>query len=99
MMRDVLCETLREGDIVIWDNLPAHKSVVAKELIESRGALLLPLPAYSPDLNPIENAFAKLKSCLRKEAIRDVGKRRDFLQQAEKLISNEERKNYIRNAG
>ena len=43
------------------------KSVVAKELIESRGALLLPLPAYSPDLNPIENAFAKLKSRLRKE--------------------------------
>ena len=98
-VRDVLCTTLRKGDIVVWDNLPAHKSSVAKALIESRGASLLALPPYSPDLNPIENAFSKLKARLRKEAIRDVGKLRDFLQQAEKLFSKAECKNYIRHAG
>ena len=98
-VRDVLGSTLRKGDIVIWDNLPAHKSSVAKAFIESRGASLLPLPPYSPDLNPIENAFSKLKARLRKEAIRDVAKLREFLLQAGKLFSKEECKNYIRHAG
>ena len=98
-VRDMLCPTLRKGDIVIWDNLPAHKSSVAKSLIEGRGASLLPLPPYSPDLNPIENAFAKLKSRLRKEKIRDVEMLRDFLLQSGKFFSKAECKNYIRNAG
>ena len=56
------------GDVVILDNLPAHKSAAARAAIEAQGARLLLLPPYSPDLNPIENAFAKLKAFLRKTA-------------------------------
>ena len=68
----VLAPTLRPGDIVILDNLAAHKSAQARHAIEAAGARLLFLPPYSPDLNPIENAFAKLKALLRKAAARTV---------------------------
>jgi transposase len=98
-VRDVLCPTLQEGDIVVWDNLPAHKSAVAKELIEAKGAKSLPLPPYSPDLNPIEMSFAKLKSVLRKEKIRDIGTLREFLQNPPKLFSPTECQNYLKHAG
>ncbi|MEM9445968.1 MAG: IS630 family transposase [Verrucomicrobiota bacterium] len=57
-----LCPTLKEGDIVICDNLPAHKVKGAREAIEAVGGELVYLPAYSPDLNPIEMAFAKFKA-------------------------------------
>ena len=63
-----LAPTLRPGDVVILDNLPAHKSAAACCSIEAKGARLLFLPPYSPDFNPIENAFAKLKAYLRKAA-------------------------------
>ena len=107
-VRDVLCPTLQEGDIVVWDNLPAHKSRVAKELIEAKGATLLPLPPYSPDLNPIEMSFSKLKSVLRKELfgrstgcpkIRDFGILREFLRNSPKPFSQNECKNYFKHAG
>lgn len=62
----ILVPTLKPGDIVIWDNLPAHKNKAARAAIEAAGAMVRPLPAYSPDLNPIEKAFAKLKALLRK---------------------------------
>ncbi|QXT35125.1 transposase [Sphingomonas sanguinis] len=62
--------TLKPGDVVTLDNLPARESVVARMAIEAREARLLFLPPYSPDLNPIENAFAKLKALLRKAAAR-----------------------------
>ena len=62
--------TLREGDIVILDNLSVHDSANAAEMLRARGAWFLPLPQYSPDLNPIEMAFAKLKAHLRKAAAR-----------------------------
>lgn len=62
----ILVPTLKPGDIVIWDNLPAHKNKAARQAIEAAGAIVRPLPAYSPDLNPIEKAFAKLKALLRK---------------------------------
>lgn len=61
----VLCPSLREGDIVIMDNLSAHKSVPAIELIAAAGAQVLFLPAYSPDLNPIEMMWSKVKESLR----------------------------------
>jgi len=64
--------TLRPGDIVICDNLPAHKVADVQELIEARGATMKYLPPYSPDLNPIEQVFAKLKALLRKAAERTV---------------------------
>ena len=68
----VLVPTLNPGDIVILDNLPAHKGVAARHAIEAVGARLLFLPPYSPDFNPIENAFSKLKALLRKAAARTV---------------------------
>jgi transposase len=71
-VEQVLVPTLRAGDIVIMDNLPAHKVVGVREAIEAAGASRILLPAYSPDLNPIELAFAKLKARLRKQAHRTI---------------------------
>ena len=68
----VLVPTLHPGDVVILDNLPAHKGTAVREAVEAAGATLLLLPPYSPDFNPIENAFAKLKTLLRKAAARTV---------------------------
>lgn len=68
----LLAPSLRPGDIVIMDNLPAHRVAGVREAIEARGASLLFLPPYSPDFNPIELAFAKLKALLRKAAARTV---------------------------
>lgn len=65
-----LAPTLQPGDVVVWDNLNVHKSPRAAEAIRARGAWLLFLPRYSPDLNPIEKAFSKLKTLLRKEKAR-----------------------------
>ena len=62
----VLVPELRPGDVVIMDNLSSHKGPRVRELIEAAGASLRYLPPYSPDFNPIENAFAKLKALLRK---------------------------------
>lgn len=68
----VLAPTLKPGDVAVMDNLPAHKSAAVREAIETAGATLMLLPPYSPDFNPIENAFAKLKALLRKVAERTV---------------------------
>jgi transposase len=68
----VLLPELRQGDIVVMDNLSSHKGPKVREMIEAAGASLLFLPPYSPDFNPIENAFAKLKALLRKAAERTV---------------------------
>jgi transposase len=68
----VLVPELRPGDIVVMDNLSSHKGPRTRALIEAAGASLLFLPHYSPDFNPIENAFAKLKALLRKAAARTV---------------------------
>ena len=68
----ILAPALRPGDIVIMDNLAAHKVAGVSQAIEACGATLLYLPPYSPDLNPIENAFAKLKAHVRKAAARTI---------------------------
>jgi transposase len=68
----ILAPSLSKDDIVIMDNLPAHKGDEIRLVIESTGAKLVFLPPYSPDFNPIENAFAKLKALLRKAAERTV---------------------------
>ena len=68
----VLAPTLRPGDIVVMDNLSSHKRASVRAMIEARGARLAFLPPYSPDFNPIEMAFAKLKALLRKAAERTV---------------------------
>ena len=71
-VEQILVPTLRRGDIVILDNLPGHKGAAARHAIEAAGARLLFLPPYSPDFNPIENTFSKLKALLRKAAARTV---------------------------
>lgn len=68
----MLVPTLRPGNVVVMDNLPGHKVDGVRQAIEARGATLLYLPPYSPDLNPIENAFAKLKAHVRKLAARTI---------------------------
>jgi transposase len=69
-VEQILAPTLRPGDLVILDNLPAHKGAAVRAAIEATGATLLRLPPYSPDFNPIEKAFAKLNALLRKAAAR-----------------------------
>jgi transposase len=66
----VLAPSLRPGQVMVMDNLSSHKGSRVRELVEARGCELVYLPAYSPDLNPIEEAFAKLKSLLRKAGAR-----------------------------
>ena len=69
-MEHVLAPTLRRGQVVVMDNLSAHKGERIKELIERRGCQLVYLPSYSPDLNPIEEAFSKIKRLVRKAEAR-----------------------------
>jgi transposase len=71
-VRDILCPTLRPGDIVLWDNLSAHKVAGVEELITARGARLLRLSPYSPDFNPIEPCWSKIKTGLRRAKARTV---------------------------
>lgn len=71
-VEQILVPTLKPGDMVIMDNLRSHKVAGVREAIEAAGARLMFIPPYSPDLNPIEMAFAKLKALLRAKAIRTV---------------------------
>jgi transposase len=71
-VEQVLVPTLSPGDIVVMDNLPAHKTAAARQAIEAAGAELRFLPPYSPDFNPIEMAFSKLKAFLKKTAARTI---------------------------
>jgi transposase len=94
-----LAPTLQKGDIVIMDNLPAHKSQRAERAIRDRGAWILFLPPYSPDLNPIEMAFAKLKACLRATAARTLDALWQAIGQICDLFKPEECRNYFAAAG
>lgn len=69
-LEDVLCPTLKRGQVVVMDNLSSHKGERVRELIEGKGCELVYLPPYSPDFNPIEQAFSKLKSYLREACAR-----------------------------
>lgn len=95
----VLVPTLQPGDIVVMDNLPAHKSVAVRVMIEAAGAQLRYLPPYSPDFNPIENAFAKIKSILRKVAARTIDDLWNALRDALPAFSPRECENYFTAAG
>jgi transposase len=90
-----LVPTLEKGDIVIMDNLPAHKSPIAEKAILDRGAQVLFLPPYSPDLNPIEMAFSKLKAHLRARAVRTIDELWKAIGQICDLFQPEECKNYF----
>jgi transposase len=98
-LREVLVPTLSEGDVVIMDNLPAHKGAEVRSIIEQAGAKLLYLPPYSPDLNPIEQSFSKLKTFLRKVAARTIDDLIRKTAEAIDLFKCEECKNYFLKAG
>ena len=98
-LETILLPTLRKGDMVVIDNLPGHVDGRVKPLIESKGMNVLYLPAYSPDLNPIELSFSKLKSVLRKEKIRDVPALQKFLLESGRLFTKKECQNYFKHYG
>jgi transposase len=98
-VEQVLVPTLRPGDIVVFDNLGSHKGKAVRRAIRAAGAKLFLLPKYSPDLNPIEQVFAKLKALLRKAARRTT---EAIWRQIGTLLSTfspQECANYFRNAG
>jgi transposase len=94
-----LAPTLDEGDVVIMDNLAAHKSRRAEKAIRDKGAWILFLPPYSPDLNPIEMAFAKLKALLRAKAARTIDALWQEIGHICDLFDPAECKNYFAAAG
>jgi transposase len=98
-VKQVLVPLLRPGDIVIMDNLRAHKVAGVAEAITGAGASILYLPPYSPDLNPIEQAFAKIKAWLRAKAIRTVEALWQELGSIVGCFSPQECANYLRHAG
>ncbi|MER8422087.1 IS630 family transposase, partial [Mesorhizobium sp. M1329] len=98
-VEQVLVPTLSEGDVVVMDNLPAHKAAGVRDAIEAAGASLLYLPPYSPDFNPIENAFAKLKALLRAKAERTIKALWDAVGAVVDLFTPAECANYFKAAG
>lgn len=95
----ILVPALRPGDIVVMDNLSSHKVTGVRNAIIAAGASLLFLPAYSPDLNPIEQAFAKLKALLRAQALRTVEALWNAIGSIVGCFTPNECRNYIRDAG
>jgi transposase len=98
-VEQALAPTLQPGDVVVMDNLPAHKVKGVREAIEATGARLLYLPPYSPDLNPIEQAFAKLKALLRTAARRTVEALWHTIGQALDAFTPAECAHYLAHAG
>ena len=98
-VEQVLVPELRDGGIVVMDNLASHKVVGVRELIEAAGARLLYLPPYSPDFNPIEMAFSKLKAFLRKAAARTKDDLWNAVANAIETFTPNECENYFAAAG
>ncbi len=94
-----LAPVLAKGDVVVLDNLPAHKVAGVREAIRATGASLLYLPPYSPDLNPIEQAFAKLKAMLRKAAARTREALWTTIGRLLDTFTPAERRSYLVNSG
>lgn len=94
-----LAPTLKKDDVVIMDNLGSHKVAGVREAIEAVGAKVLYLPPYSPDLNPIEQVFAKFKALLRKAAARTVEALWHAIEKALNAFSSDECSAYLRNSG
>jgi len=95
----VLVPVLKVGDVVVMDNLSSHKGPRVRQMIEAAGADLLYLPPYSPDLNPIENAFSKLKAHLRKAAQRTVAGLWSAIGRLVDEVKPRECANFFENAG
>ena len=98
-LEQVLGPTLVPGDVVVLDNLPAHKVAGLAELVEARGARLLYLPPYSPDFNPIELAFGKLKTWLRTAQARTREALESVIQAATDWITGHDAKNWFDHCG
>jgi transposase len=98
-LKRCLVPTLKRGDIVMMDSLPVHKAAGVREVIEAAGAKLRYLPKYSPDLNPIEMAFSKLKAHLRKAAERTIPRLSRRIGALMATFSSQECDNYFRHAG
>lgn len=98
-VEQVLVPTLAPGDVVVMDNLPAHKAAGVRDAIEAAGASLLYPPPYSPDFNPIENAFSKLKALLRAKAERTIAALWDTVGSLIDLFTPAECANYFKPAG
>jgi len=98
-VKQCLAPTLKRGDIVVMDNLPVHKVAGVEQEIEAAGATLLYLPPYSPDLNPIELAFSKLKAHLRKAAEHTVARLTRRIGHVVTSFSARECRIYFRHAG
>jgi transposase len=98
-VEQVLVPTLRRGDVVVLDNLAAHKQPEVREAIEQAGAHLRFLPPYSPDFNPIELAFAKLKAFLRAVRPRTFDQVCELIAVALRLFTASECANYVRHCG
>jgi transposase len=96
---EVLVPTLKSGDIVVLDNLGSHKSCAVRQAIRAAGAHLFFLPPYSPDLNPIEQVFAKLKHLMRKASQRTVESTWRKTGELLRLFSPAECQNYLTNSG
>jgi transposase len=98
-MEYALAPTLQAGEAVILDNLSAHKPARVRELVEEQGCQLIYLPAYSPDFNPIEEAFAKIKGILRRAGARTKDALVDVLGEALSAISVHDARGYFEHAG
>ena len=98
-VEQLLVPTLCKGDVVVMDNLGSHKVSGVREAIEAAGARILYLPPYSPDLNPIEQVFSKLKTLLRKTAARTVDALWSAIGNLLDSFSSDECSNYLANSG
>ena len=94
-----LVRKLRPGQMLVMDNLPAHKSAEVDRLVQAAGARVLRLPLYSPDFNPIEMAISKVKSLLRKEAAREVPQLIDAIGRSLLAVTSTDAINFIRHSG
>lgn len=94
-----LAPTLQPGDVVVMDNLPAHKLSSIREAIERTGAKLLFLPPYSPDFNPIEMAFSKVKALLKKAGARKLEDLWNAVAEAIDALKPQDIRNYFKAAG
>jgi len=98
-VKNFLVPELRSGDIVIWDNAPTHKDKQAISLIEAVGARVEPLPSYSPDLNPIEECFSKVKTSLRRAKAKTMRKLRNALNRAIGTVTAQDIRGWINDSG
>lgn len=98
-VEQVLRPALQPGDVVIWDNLPAHRSSELKSILQSAHATLLPLPPYSPDFNPIEQCWSKVKQFLRSAQARTTEALQHAITQAFAAVTPADARGWFRNCG